>query len=148
MLSVFKLNFSKSAFHLNDDYERLSDIDKEKIADMITWSFIEYVENNNYSILIIANPIEVKRYTSVLSDNSVHYKLLNISNDILKHSFNIEDLIDIETLKSIKYKKFIEDLDDWIYENLDIDIVLDRISDVGINNLSKVEKEFLNNYKI
>lgn len=32
-------------------------------------------------------------------------------------------------------------------ENLDIDIVLDRISEVGIDNLSQIEKDFLKNYK-
>ena len=41
-----------------------------------------------------------------------------------------------------------DDLDDWIYENLDIDTVLDRISSVGIKSLRKIEKEFLNNYNI
>ena len=40
-----------------------------------------------------------------------------------------------------------DDLDEWIYDNLDIDIVLDRISDVGMESLKKVEKEFLKNYK-
>jgi len=32
--------------------------------------------------------------------------------------------------------------------NLDIDMVLDRISEVGIDFLKSVEKEFLKNYQI
>lgn len=36
-----------------------------------------------------------------------------------------------------------EDLDHWILENLEIDIVLDRITEVGIENLTDVEKKFL-----
>ena len=40
-----------------------------------------------------------------------------------------------------------EGINEWILENLDIDTVLDRINEVGINKLRSVEKEFLNNYK-
>jgi hypothetical protein len=36
---------------------------------------------------------------------------------------------------------------DWILENLDIDMVLDRISQIGINSLTKTEKEFLDKYQ-
>jgi hypothetical protein len=41
-----------------------------------------------------------------------------------------------------------DDLKDWIYKNLDIDGVLDRITEVGLNNLSSIEKEFLKNFHL
>jgi hypothetical protein len=41
-----------------------------------------------------------------------------------------------------------EGINYWTMENIDIDIVLDRISQVGMNNLKEVEKDFLKNYKI
>ena len=52
----------------------------------------------------------------------------------------------LSTTNSLKYSFFIDDLNDWISINLDIDTVLDRISEVGIDNLSLVEKKFLKNY--
>ena len=36
---------------------------------------------------------------------------------------------------------FVDDLNDWIYNNLDIDTILDRINLVGIDSLTKIEKE-------
>jgi hypothetical protein len=49
-------------------------------------------------------------------------------------------------LNSIKWSFFIDDLNEWIINNLDIDIVLDRISEVGIDSLTEIEKEFLKTY--
>ena len=47
----------------------------------------------------------------------------------------------------VKYTFFVEDVDEWIYNNLDIDTVLDRISEVGsVDSLTKIEKEFLETY--
>ena len=42
---------------------------------------------------------------------------------------------------------FLDDIDDWIYHNLEIDIVLDRITEVGINSLKEVERNYLKSYK-
>ena len=39
-----------------------------------------------------------------------------------------------------------DDLESWIYDNLEIDIVLDRITEVGMDSLKDVEKNFLKNY--
>ena len=148
MLQVFKFNFTKSAFDLNDDYDRLSDIDKERIADMEADSFIEYEEDDKYAFFIIAEPTEIKKYTSILDENLVYYNVENVSQDVLKNKINIESYIstEIRSFNNIKYQFFIDDLNEWIYKNLDIDIVLDRISSVGIKSLTKIEKEFLDNY--
>ncbi len=150
MLSVYKFNFSKSPFDLNDDYDRLSDIDKEKIAEMDAEAFIDYEEEGNYAFFIIAEPTEVKKYTDVLDENLVYYKIKNVSDDILKGKFIVENYISDSTISfnSMKYSFFIDDLNEWIYNNLDIDTILDRISSVGMESLTKVEKEFLKNYNL
>ena len=55
----------------------------------------------------------------------------------------------LTTINSIKYSFFIDDLNDWIFENLNIDNVLDRISEVGgVKNLTSIEKEFLKNFQL
>jgi hypothetical protein len=52
----------------------------------------------------------------------------------------------LSTTNSIKYSFFIDDVNEWVYNNLEIDMILDRISEVGMNSLSQIEKDFLKNY--
>jgi len=147
MYCVYKIKFTKSPFDLNEDYDRLSDIDKEKIADMNADSFFDYEEDGVYTFFTIAEPIEVKRYLGVLSENLVRFELIDLSKDVLKGNFDIDSEVGakVEPLDSMKFSFFVDDLNDWIYNNLDIDTILDRISQVGLDSLTKVEKEFLNN---
>jgi hypothetical protein len=147
MFCVYKIKFTKSPFDLNEDYERLSDIDKEKIADMEADSFFDYEENGVYTFFTIAEPIEVKRYLGVLSENLVKFEATDLSKDVLKGNFDLDSEIGpkVEPLDSMKFSFFVDDLNDWIYNNLDIDTILDRISQVGLDSLSKIEQEFLNN---
>jgi aromatic ring-opening dioxygenase LigB subunit len=151
MLKVFKINFYKSTGELEDLYDYFSELDKEKLNDLDTESYFDYDDlDGNYTLLIIASHIEVDKYIKIIRDNNLKVDYLDISNDILKSKYDLESdlfyLINEEN--EIKFDFFIHDLNNWILENLDIDYVLDRISEVGINNLSKIEKEFLENYKI
>jgi len=149
MSNIYKFKFSKSSFELSDDYDRLSDIDKERIADMDVYSYVDFEENNEYSFFIITESTEIEKYIEILLDNLISFEYKDITSDVLKSRYDIEDKISsiVDPLSSGKYSLFMDDLDEWIYDNLDIDIVLDRISDVGMESLKKVEKEFLKNYK-
>ena len=40
---------------------------------------------------------------------------------------------------------FIEKLDEFLYNNLDVDGILDRILEVGVENITPFEKYFLDN---
>ena len=91
MYCVYKIKFTKSPFDLNEDYDRLSDIDKEKIADMNADSFFDYEEDGVYTFFTIAEPIEVKRYLGVLSENLVKFELTDLSKDILKSNFDLTE---------------------------------------------------------
>jgi hypothetical protein len=144
---IYKLNFSKPSQELSDDYDRLSEIEKEKISNMEADAFFDMDEDNKYTFYIIVLPNELKSYLSVLDDNFIPYRISDISDDVLKDKIDIESYIKkYDSLNSLKYSFFIDDINDWIYENLDIDTVLDRISIVGTESLRKIEKEFLNNY--
>jgi len=151
MLKVFKINFYKSTAELEDLYDYFSELDKEKLNELDTESYFDYDDlSGNYTLLIIASHIEVDKYIKIIRDNTLKVDYLDISDDILKSKYDLEyDLtLLINEENEIKFDFFIHDLNNWILENLDIDYVLDRISEVGINNLSKIEKEFLENYKI
>lgn len=148
MLNVYKVKFTKSSFALNDDYDRLSDIDKEKISDLDAFAFFDYEEDDVYSFLIIVEPLQLRKYTNILDENLIPYKVSNLSKEIINMEVDLAESISsyITSINTLRYSFFLDDLSEWIYENLDIDTVLDRISKVGIENLSKVEKEYLKNY--
>lgn len=145
---VYKIQFGKSSFDLNDDYDRLSEIEKERISDLDAESFFDYERDGRYTCFVITTPVEIKKYVSILSNNLIICDYQDISKDILSFKLNLEEELkeQISTINSIKYSFFIDDINDWITLNLDMDMVLDRISEVGIDSLTKIEKDFLNNF--
>ena len=144
---IYKIKFSKPSYQLNDDYDRLSEIEKEKISNIEAEAFFDMDEDDKYTFFIIVNPIELKAYLSVLNENFIPYDINDVSDDILKGKLDVESqIIQVNPLNSLRYSFFVDDLNDWLYDNLDMDIVLDRISSIGMDSLRKVEKEFLNNY--
>ena len=52
---VYKLKFSKPSYQLNDDYDRLSDIEKEKISDMEADAFLIWMKMINILFLLLLN---------------------------------------------------------------------------------------------
>ena len=148
--SVYKIQFFKSSYQLNEEYEKLSEHEKEKISELDAEGFFDYDDDKErYTVYVITTSNEINSYLSILGNNLIKYQLSDLSNDILKNKVDLEiDLSSqINTLNSIKYSFFIDDVNSWIYQNLDIDMVLDRISEVGMGSLREVEKEFLKEYK-
>jgi hypothetical protein len=149
---VYKLIFSKSSYDLNDDYERLSDHEKERIAELDADTYFDYDDDDEcYNCYVITSPQEIERYLKILTSNLISNNCSDLSDDVLKGNINLaKDLKSmVTTTTTIKYSFFIDDIDEWILNNLDIDIVLDRISDIGgIEKLSSIEKEFLKNFQL
>lgn len=148
MTKVYKIKFDKSSFELNDDYERLSDYEKDAISELNAESFFDYEDElDNYVCYIIATPIELDRYIKILKNNLIEHDYKDLSKSVLRNEINLEYLEDkLDSQNYFKYDFFMDDLNSWIYDNLEIDIVLDRITEVGINSLKDVEKNFLKNY--
>lgn len=149
---VYKLKFQDSLFDLNEDYNRLSDHEKEIVSDLDCESFFDYDDfNDRYVCYIISKPTEINRYSKILIKNLIIHDVIDLSEDILKFRINLEEELRplLSSSNSIKYSFFIDDINDWIVENLDIDVVLDRISELGsIDNLTNIEKEFLKNFQL
>ena len=147
---LYKIVFNKNSFELNDDYERLSEYEKEIISSMSVDAFFDYDDNDDYTCLLITDIETIKSYVSILKNNLVSHSVYDISTKIINNELNLEQEIKnkIEPTYKIKFNIFIDGLNDWILQHLDIDTVLDRITKVGgLNNLRQVEKEFLKNYK-
>lgn len=147
---VYKIRYSKSSLELNEDYDCLSDYEKEAISELDAEGFFDYEDNNIYCCYVISTPIEVAKYSKILTNNLIAHECLDLSQDIISNKIDIEyeleDKLDEKNL--FKYDFFLEDINSWIYNNLEIDIVLDRITDVGIDSLKQVEKDFLKHYSI
>ncbi len=146
--SIFRITFFKSTQDLNDDYERLSEHEKEKISNLDAESFFDYEEKECYICFLITTHLEIQKYIKILKDNLISHKLENLSTEILKSKFIVNNELKdkITNLNSIKYNFFEQDIENWILENLDIDTVLDRISEVGMDKLTDIEKAFLKDY--
>ena len=147
---VYKIRYSKSSLELNEDYDCLSDYEKVAISELDAEGFFDYEDNNIYCCYVISTPIEVAKYSKILTNNLIAHECLDLSQDIIYSKIDIEyeleDKLDEKNL--FKYDFFLEDINSWIYNNLEIDIVLDRITDVGIDSLKQVEKDFLKHYSI
>lgn len=147
---VYKIRYSKSSLELNEDYDCLSDYEKEAISELDAEGFFDYEDNNIYCCYVISTPIEVTKYSKILTNNLIAHECLDLSKDIIYNKidveYELEDKLDEKNL--FKYDFFLDDLEHWIYNNLEIDIVLDRITDVGIDSLKQVDKDFLKHYSI
>lgn len=147
---VYKIRYSKSSLELNEDYDCLSDYEKEAISELDAEGFFDYEDNNIYCCYVISTPIEVNKYSKILTNNLIIHECLDLSKDIIYNKidveYELEDKLDEKNL--FKYDFFLEDINSWIYNNLEIDIVLDRINDVGIDSLKQIEKDFLKHYSI
>jgi hypothetical protein len=151
MTSVFKIKFDKNSDFLNDDYERLAEYEKEVISNIEVESFFDYDDDDDkYNCILITTHIEIEKYISILNNNIIKYELKDLSKSILKGKIDIGDLLKDKYLPTsqIKFNIFMEGINYWTMENIDIDTILDRILEVGMNNLKEVEKDFLKNYKI
>jgi hypothetical protein len=147
---VYKIRYSKSSLELNDDYDNLSDYEKEQISELDAEGFLDYEDNNIYCCYVISTPVEVVKYSKILTNNLIQHEYLDLSQEILNNKIDIEIELEhkLDEKNLFKYDFFLDDLEHWIYNNLEIDIVLDRITDVGINSLKQVEKDFLKHYSI
>lgn len=149
---VYKIKFDKSSFDLNEDYDRLSEHEKQKISDLDAESFFDHQDHKDrYICYVICKPTEISKYSDILMHNLIGHDVSDLSNDLLKFKIDLEKELKplLSTINSIKYSFFIEDINDWIIKHLNIDNVLDRISELGSSEfLSQIEKEFLKNFQL
>jgi hypothetical protein len=146
---LYKLKFQKNQYDLNIEYEKLSDLEKEKISSLDIKSSFEHEGDESYYSYILTDITQIEIYKNILNDNLIPYLCKDISKEIVDGNVNLESILEayLDHSNYLKYDSFIYDLNIWIYDNLDLDSILDRISLNGITSLRKIEKEYLENYK-
>jgi hypothetical protein len=117
---LYKIVFNKSSFELNDDYERLSEYEKEIISSMPVDAFFDYDDDDDdYTCFLITSIETVKSYVSILNNNLINHKVHNISNKVINNEINLEKEIkdSIEPTYKIKFNIFIDGVNEWILEH-------------------------------
>ena len=150
MNRLYEIKFTKSSFDLDKDYERLSEHEKVDVAAMTPDSFFDFNDNESiYRLYLIFSPIQIERYSKILDNNLIDHTISNLSESILENKICFDSDLRpfVNALNRFKWNSFKVKVDDWIYENLDMDLVLDRIGQCGMDNLRPVEKKFLRNYQ-
>jgi hypothetical protein len=138
--SVYKICFLKQL----SSYATISDVDLEKIASLDVDSSFDYEDGEYYYCYVITSELEIYKYKKILENNIIAYVCENISDNIIKNEYDISYIKDyIDEDNYFIYNIFLEDLDNWIYSHLDIDIILDIINSRGISSLREVDKRFL-----
>ena len=85
-----------------------------------------------------------------MEGNLIAHEITDISDGILDNTISYEKELApfVNPINRARWESYRKTLDEWIYERLDIDFVLDRIGECGgIDNLRPVEKKFLKNYQ-
>jgi hypothetical protein len=146
---IYRFIFSDNIDDLNNRYDMLSEYEQERISELDAISYFDYVENEKYFFYVITSPNEIKKYIQILENNLIQFDITDLTKDVLSNRIDLskELITKIDKNNTIKWDFFIEDVKEWILENLDIDLVLDRISEVGIQNITDIERLFLENYK-
>ena len=150
MNRLYEIKFTKSSFELDKEYERLSNHEKVDITNMTPDSFFDFNDNQScYRLYLIFSPIDIERYSKILNSNFIRHDAINISDKVLENKicFDSELRPFVNALNRFKWNSFKIKVDEWIYDNLDIDLVLDRIGQCGMENLRPVEKKFLRNFQ-
>jgi len=147
---LFKLKFQRDYFELNSDYDKLSDIEKQKISSLdIKSSFEHEGDDSVYYLYLLTNVTHMEIYKKILDDNLIPYLCKDISKEIINGDINLEKILEpyLDHSNHLKYDGFIFDINKWIYQSLDLDSILDRILTNGMSSLRSIEKEYLENYK-
>jgi hypothetical protein len=150
MYQVFKMIFTQNSYELNNEYSKLSEHEKETIANILPDGYFEFNDKlEQFNLFLIITKEDLDRYAKILDENFIRFKLKNITKDLLNGLDIQEHLKDyINPLNRHRFNTFKMKLEEWINQNLDIDTILDRINQIGIENLTKLEIKFLDNYKV
>ena len=149
MKKVYKIEFDKLSYELDKDYGKLSEQDKASISSMNPDSFFDFNNKGKYILYLILSPLEIERYSKIMDNNLIKHHVFDVSDDILNNSEDEANLSKfVNSFNRSRWDSYKATIEEWIYDRLDIDFVLDRIGQCGgIDNLRSVEKKFLKNYQ-
>lgn len=138
--SQFKINNSKNNEKLNSNFIlkinlRKSDKDLQEICEKTTLDFEFLKENSKYFSVLYFIQVANNNYL-LFSYIKINSNKIELTNDFCEDLFKMKFTSFMLNEKSISNKPKHEN--EW-----DVDDILDKIQEYGINSLSKTEREFL-----
>lgn len=143
---LFKIYFNRTIDELNSNYESLAEHEKEKISQMnVIASFDCESDQNQYICYLLTTKTEIISYQNILDKNLIPYICYDISQSVIDNQIDLEkDLIKyLNSINYLNYEIFIEMINEWIFDHLELDSILDRINQYGIESLRPLDKQFL-----
>lgn len=128
-MNVYKISTNLTESETYKIYNTFSKEDKKKISDLnegVLNSDI-FDEFGHMTSYMICDKEVVDFIVNLFHKNKVKYKVEDITKLFLYGQVKIED----------------KDFQNFLKENLDIDTILDKINEIGINSLTDLDKEIL-----
>ena len=85
---LYKIVFNKSSFELNDDYERLSEYEKEIISSMPVDAFFDYDCDDDYTCFLQGRPFD--------HSPDVIEKINNFTYNCDFYNLNIQNILEFD----------------------------------------------------
>jgi len=126
---VVKITYEHTIKELEKFEMRLEDEERETINSVYRKISCSIRKRNNLVDWFWATLDEIDSITDILDEHQVRYKVTDHTTTYYRSP---------EKLSTLR-----EDIDKFMSEIVDTDFVLDRISSIGIENISKFEKKYI-----
>lgn len=149
MERVYRISFNFTAGELSSYFEGLTRHDRDNISDLLPEGYFEHTDSEGrYIVYMLIRPADCKRYSEILDSNLIVHSVRDVSNNLLQQGQFMSNIFQNVNNKNVdRWRKFNKLVETWLLSQYDIDMILDRISKVGIQNLSRTEKIFLEGYR-
>ena len=149
MLNLYQITFNATSYEMEDLYDTLDEDVKEEIHNLEILASFDFEEYDNYKCFLLSKKKEIKKYLNILKSKNISYICKDISKDVINNIFNIEEYIKqrMDLLEHINFYIFNQEINIWIYDNLNMNDILDRISKDGIDSLRDLDIKYLNEYQ-
>ena len=129
-MNVYKIETNLTQAENDKIYDNLSREDKKKISELNDLGVLAndvFDEFGHMTSYMICEKEVINFLVFLFQENEVKYKINDITKLFLYGQISIED----------------EDFQNFLKENLDIDTILDKINEVGIESLTDLDKQIL-----
>lgn len=128
--SVFKLNFNLPNDILEDKVIN-SGIDPDVYEELSECLALEEEFEGNLQQILLVNDRELELIFEILYKVEIQFIFTDITLQVLQSRISFND------------EEFQQEIDQFVQDNLTVDIILDKISLYGIKSLTKYEENFL-----
>jgi hypothetical protein len=126
-------------------YDYLNEYEENRYNNIDVRVSIECYTDTQYFCFMIIDESSKEIYENILETNNIVYICNDITDDVINNKKEILTFINQQVGEFFhsEYHEFKEEYNLWIYENLSIDLILDRINSSGMETLRDIDYQFL-----